>query len=228
MLQQINKINVYFYILCFLILTTISNNNLSKSINDRFLVKKINVNTKFPEINKKIRSRIDFLYSENIFFIKEYELYNNLNEFKFLENIDIRKKYPSTLDIYANRTDILAVTYIDNKKYYLGNNGKFIQTLNIDFDKKLPVIFGKFEVKDFFNLVNLLKTQKIEYEKIEKYYFHKNKRWDLYFDNKYVIMLPNKKIIEALKLYKEFKYKKFIKDNKIIDLRVNNRIILSK
>ncbi len=228
MLQQINKINVYFYILCFLILTTISNNNLSKSINDRFLVKKINVNTKFPEINKKIRSRIDFLYSENIFFIKEYELYNNLNEFKFLENINIRKKYPSTLDIYANRTDILAVTYIDNKKYYLGNNGKFIQTLNIDFDKKLPVIFGKFEVKDFFNLVNLLKTQKIEYEKIEKYYFHKNKRWDLYFDNKYVIMLPNKKIIEALKLYKEFKYKKFIKDNKIIDLRVNNRIILSK
>tara|TARA_Y100000816_G_C26033778_1_gene541283 strand:- start:33 stop:608 length:576 start_codon:yes stop_codon:yes gene_type:complete len=191
-------------------------------------VKKINVNTKFPEINKKIRSRIDFLYSENIFFIKEYELYNNLNEFKFLENINIRKKYPSTLDIYANRTDILAVTYIDNKKYYLGNNGKFIQTLNIDFDKKLPVIFGKFEVKDFFNLVNLLKTQKIEYEKIEKYYFHKNKRWDLYFDNKYVIMLPNKKIIEALKLYKEFKYKKFIKDNKIIDLRVNNRIILSK
>ncbi len=228
MLQQINKINVYFYILCFLILTTISNNNLSKSINDRFLVKKINVNTKFPEINKKIRSKIDFLYSENIFFIKEYELYNDLNEFKFLENISIRKKYPSTLDIYANRTDILAVTYIDNKKYYLGNNGKFIQTLNIDFDKKLPVIFGKFEVKDFFNLVNLIKTQKIEYEKIEKYYFHKNKRWDLYFDNKYVIMLPNKNIIEALKLYKEFKQKKFIKDNTIIDLRVNNRIILSK
>ena len=91
MLQQINKINVYFYILCFLILTTISNNNLSKSINDRFLVKKINVNTKFPEINKKIRSKIDFLYSENIFFIKEYELYNDLNEFKFLENISIRK-----------------------------------------------------------------------------------------------------------------------------------------
>ena len=228
MLQQINKINVYFYILCFLILTTISNNNLSKSINDRFLVKKINVNTKFPEINKKIRSKIDFLYSENIFFIKEYELYNDLNEFKFLENISIRKKYPSTLDIYANRTDILAVTYIDNKKYYLGNNGKFIQTLNIDFDKKLPVIFGKFEVKAFFNLVNLINTHKIEDEKIKKYYFHKNKRWDLYFDNKYVIMLPNKNIIEALKLYKEFKQKKFIKDNTIIDLRVNNRIILSK
>ena len=41
-------------------------------------------------------------------------------------------------------------------------------------------------------------------------------------------MLPNKNIIEALKLYKEFKQKKFIKDNTIIDLRVNNRIILSK
>ena len=93
----------------------------------------------------------------------------------------------------------------------MGNNGKFIQTLNIDFDKKLPVIFGKFEVKDFFNLVNLIKTQKIEYEKIEKYYFHKNKRWDLYFDNKYVIMLPNKNIIEALKLYKEFKQKNLLK-----------------
>tara|TARA_B100001121_G_C18556772_1_gene558356 strand:- start:177 stop:860 length:684 start_codon:yes stop_codon:yes gene_type:complete len=227
MLQQINKIKVYFYILCFLILTTISNNNLNKFVDDKFSVKKINIVTKFPEINEKITSKINFLYSENIFLIKKYELYNNLSEFKFLENIYIKKKYPSTLDIYVNRTDIIAITYIDNEKYYLGNNGKFIPTTNIYFDKKLPIIFGKFQVKDFFHLLNLLKTQKIEYEKIEKYYFHKNKRWDLYFENKNVIMLPNKNIIKSLKLLKKFEDKKSIK-NTTIDLRINDRVILSR
>ena len=33
--------------------------------------------------------------------------------------------------------------------------------------------------------------------KINKYYFHKNKRWDLYFENNILIQLPNKNISEA-------------------------------
>ena len=36
-------------------------------------------------------------------------------------------------------------------------------------------------------------------KKIIKYYFHKNKRWDLYFKNNILIKLPNKNIDEAIK-----------------------------
>ena len=40
-------------------------------------------------------------------------------------------------------------------------------------------------------------------------------------------MLPNKDIIDALKLYKNFINKNPLKSNAIIDLRISNRIILS-
>ena len=59
---------------------------------------------------------------------------------------------------------------------------------------------------------------------ISKYYFHKNKRWDLYFENNTIIKLPNTKIEKAIEKYKGLK--KEIKPNTIIDLRITDRIII--
>ena len=62
----------------------------------------------------------------------------------------------------------------------------------------------------FFLKRELLKNQKIDLNEIIKYYFHKNKRWDLYFENNIIIKLPNKNISKAIKLYKNLKIKKII------------------
>ena len=67
----------------------------------------------------------------------------------------------------------------------------------------------------------------IDYKSIIKYFYHKNKRWDLHYPNNIIIKLPNKDINYAVKVYKEYKNFNKIKPNTIIDLRVSNRLILN-
>ena len=62
---------------------------------------------------------------------------------------------------------------------------------------------------------------------IIRYYYHKNKRWDLYFSNNVVIQLPNKNISKAINLFKEFESNNKLNSNTIIDLRIQNRLILN-
>ena len=115
---------------------------------------------------------------------------------------------------------------MDQNKYFVGQNGNFILAKQISNQKKLPTIFGKFNPDDYILLQRELLNQRIELKEIIRYYFHKNKRWDLYFKNNIIIQLPNENISEAINLFKEFKLKNNINPNTIIDLRIQNRLIL--
>ena len=73
---------------------------------------------------------------------------------------------------------------------------------------------------------NKLEKNGLDINKIIRYYYHKNKRWDLFFRNDIVVRLPNKELIIALKLFQNFKKINAIKPNTTIDLRIENRLIL--
>ena len=224
--QLINKKKIYFYILSLLFLVTISNNKLNISREEIFLLKNFNIETSSNKLNEKILLKIDYLKNKNIFLIKDYEIMSKLKDLNFLEKITVKKFYPSTILISIDETNLLANTFIDQKKYYVGENGEFINSELIENKKKLPTIFGKFQIKDFLNLKKLLSNQNINENKIIKYYFHKNKRWDLYFDNNIIIKLPSKDVSKAINLYHEFKKKNLISPGVVIDLRIKNRIVL--
>ena len=226
MLQQINKKKIYFYIFSFLFLTTLINQNLFLKLNNNFLLKNIIVKSDTVEIENKIRLSFDYLVNINIFLINKKLIKKKIENLLFLENISVKKKYPSTIIINAKKTDLIAVTFFDQKKYYVGNNGKLILSKNISDNKKLPIIFGKFEVNNFIELKNKLEKNGLDISKIIRYYYHKNKRWDLFFRNDIVIRLPNKELINALKLFENFKKVNAIKPNTTIDLRIENRLIL--
>ena len=224
--QLINKKKIYFYILSLLFLVTISNNKLNISREEVFLLKNFNIETSSNKLNEKILLKINYLKNKNIFLIKDYEIMSKLKDLNFLEKITVKKFYPSTILISIEETNLLANTFIDQKKYYVGENGEFINSELIENKKKLPTIFGKFQIKEFLNLKKLLSNQNINENKIIKYYFHKNKRWDLYFDNNIIIKLPSKDVSKAINLYQEFKKKNLINPGVIIDLRIKNRIVL--
>ncbi len=224
MLQSINKYKLYFYIVSFLFISTIINYNILITFNKFFLVNNIKINTNFPNIDEKILNQINYLLDKNIFFIKKNYVLKNLTDLNFLENIEIKKNYPSTILIKASKTDIIGITYLNQKKYYVGLNGSFIYSENLSVDKKLPLIFGTFKISKYIELLSILKNQNMNTDLISKYYFHKNKRWDLYFENNTIIKLPNTKIEKAIEKYKGLK--KEIKPNTIIDLRITDRIII--
>ena len=203
------------------------NQGLLLFFKNNFLLKKIEINTNSSLIKNQIKLNTEYMINNNIFFLDENKILKKLDNLNFLENIKIQKNYPATLKITANKTKLLAVTYLDQKKYFIGNNEKFISAMQLNNNYELPIIFGQFLISDFLKLRKTLSKNNIDQDEIIKYYFHKNKRWDLYFKNNIVIKLPNKSIIKAIKLYKNFIDNNEIKPNSIIDLRVNNRLILS-
>ena len=224
--QLINKNKIYFYIFSFLFLTTISNESLIKKLKNYFLITSIEVKTERNEIKEEISSKINYLFYKNILSIKKKPTIKILDELNILESIKIKKKYPSTLIIEAKKTDLLGITFINEKKYYVGKNEKFIKSEEIIKQNNLPFIFGKFDIKNYLSLISILSHQNINFDKITKYYYHKNKRWDLYFDNNILIKLPDSNIEEAIILYNNFKSIEGIKSNSIVDLRIQKRITI--
>ncbi len=226
MLQLINKKKIYFYLISFLFISTIFNDNLTNILNRIFKISEVNIENTKKEIDDIISSNTRFLLGKNIYSLDEKFLSERLKKLDFIESILIKKKYPSIINIKTKITSLIAITYIDQKKYFVGQNGNFILANQITNENKLPTIFGKFNPDDYIFLQTELLNQKIDLDQIVRYYFHKNKRWDLYFVNNIVIQLPNKNISKAINLYKEFEINNQIAPNTIIDLRIRNRLIL--
>ena len=226
MLQLINKKKIYFYLISFLFISTILNNNLTNILNRIFKISKVNIENTKKEIDDIIFSNTRFLLGKNIFSLDKKFLSERLKKLNFIESVRIKKKYPSIINIKTKITSLIAITYIDQKKYFVGQNGNFILANKITNENKLPIIFGKFNPDNYIFLQTELLNQKINLDQIVRYYFHNNKRWDLHFVNNIVIQLPNKNISKAINLFKEFKINNQIAPNTIIDLRIKNRLIL--
>ena len=224
--QLKNKKKIYFYLVSFIFISTLSNDNLINNLKNTFKIREVKIENTKIEIYDTILSNTNFLIGKNIFFINKNFLFERLNKLNFIESIRIKKKYPSTINIETKETNLLAITYLEQKKYFVGQNGNFILAENFLNQKKLPTIFGKFNPSDYISLQKELSKQKINLNEIIRYYFHKNKRWDLYFVNNTVIQLPNKNISEAINLFKEFELNNKINANTIIDLRIQKRLIL--
>ena len=224
---SINKKRIYFYIICLLFITSISNQKIFHNFKNFFLIKKININLDKPELNNKILLNLDYLIDKNILFLNKKNFLTKISSINYLENIKIEKNYPSTIIFSANKTKLLASTFINQKKYYIGENNQFISAEDINISKNLPTIFGKFNISEFIDLQNELNNQNIDQSSILKYFFHKNKRWDLYYPNNKIIMLPNKNITKAITLYKKFETENKIGPDTIIDLRIENRLVLT-
>ena len=223
----INKKRIYFYIICLFLITSITNQEILSNFKKLFLIKKININLDKPELNNKILLNLDYLIDKNILFLNKKNFLTRISSINYLENIKIEKNYPSTIIFSANKTKLLASTFINQKKYYIGENNQFISAEDINISKNLPTIFGKFNISEFIDLQNELNNQNIDQSSILKYFFHKNKRWDLYYPNNKIIMLPNKNITKAISLYKKFEKENKIGPDTIIDLRIENRLVLT-
>ena len=131
--QLINKTKIYFYILSFIFLTTIINKNFFHILNQNFLIEKIKIQAETNEIKEKIINKSNYVLNKNIFLINKKELISIFDDLNFIEKIQIKKQYPKTINIKVKITDLIAITFINREKFYLGLNGQFISTKHIEF-----------------------------------------------------------------------------------------------
>ncbi len=119
MLQLRNKQKIYFYIFALLFLSSINNNNALQNLKNLFLIKHIYLDVKTREIKNILSLNMNFIKSNNIFSVKKDLIRDKLNTLNFLENIKIYRILPSTIRIKANKTDFIAITYINQKNFLL-------------------------------------------------------------------------------------------------------------
>ena len=214
--RKSKKILIYF----FLLLAVGSINNIN--VNDLKFQNIDNINIVGLDINNKstLLKKIKNFNLNNIFLISKIDLTNEIVSNSLVENYSVFKRYPSSLDINIEKTKFLAKINKNGQIFYIGSNGRFIKS---DFsNNQLPFIFGNPEVNEFFYIKEIIDKSKISYSEIKNLYFFPSKRWDLELRDNTVIKLPNENINFVLNLAIDF-----LDDNKFIDARIKNQIILN-
>jgi len=213
--RKSKKILVYFFLL--LVVGSINNINFNSLI----LQNINNINVVGLDIKDKssLLKKMENLNLNNIFLISKIDLINEIESNSLVEKYSIFKRYPSSLDIKIEKTKFLSKINKNGQIFYIGSNGKFIK--NDFLNNQLPFIFGNPEIIEFFNIKEIIDKSKISYTEIKNLYFFPSKRWDLELRDNTIIKLPNDNISLALNLAIEF-----LDDNKFIDARIENQIIL--
>jgi len=225
--RSINKKKIYFYLFILLFLSTTFNFSFVENIRKSKLLNKIDIEGLNKKEQEILKNELSMFLNKNIFLLDESEILKKLDAFKFFDKVYIQKILPSTINVLVKKTRILGITYIDGKKYFVGKNGKLIPSSQIDNIYELPTIFGNFSVSEFLILQNIFKKNQIDINKIKKYFYHKNKRWDLEDVNGITIMLPSKKIVNSLKIYNSLIENNKIEKLRIVDLRIPNQMVLT-
>ena len=218
--RKSKKILIYFFLL--ILVGSINNTNLSDlKLHNISEINIIGLDIKDKSILLKKIKNTDL---NNIFLINKKDLINEIELNSLVEKYLIFKRYPSTLDIKIEKTKFLAKINKNGKIFYLGSNGKF--TKNDLSKNQLPYIFGNPDIVEFFSIKEIIDKSKISYSEIKNLYFFPSKRWDLELKNNTIIKLPNDNTNLALNLAIEFLYDNEFINNKIIDARIENQIIL--
>jgi len=175
--------------------------------------------------NSELKKKIKNLDLKNILLLNRFELSQIIDSNPLVQNYEVIKIYPSSIDIKILKTKLLAKLNKDGKTLFLGSNGKLSE---YNFSKKnLPFIFGNPDIDDFLNLKNEIDDSKFSYIEFKNFYFFPSGRWDLELKNNILIKLSENKIKDSLDYAFDFIKNKNIDDFRVIDLRVKNQIILN-
>ena len=135
--RKTKKVFVYFFLL--IIVSSISNNsinNLKLNKTQEIKISGLNEND-----NQKLLNEIENLSLNNIYFINKSEIIKLIKANSLIEEYEVFKIYPSTINIKIKKTTFYAKINKEGKTFLIGSNGKL--TLNkLDYIE-LPYIFGK-------------------------------------------------------------------------------------
>ena len=220
--QQKGK-KILFYFLLFLIVGSISNNSLNRIQLEK--IKNIKISGLDENQNINLLENIKKSDLNNIFFLNGDQISRIINSNTLVENYEIIKKYPYSIDVIIQKTNFLAKINNNGKIFLIGSNGKLsdIKFLN----KELPFIFGKPEIDEFIKFKHIIEESKFSHKEIKNLYFFPSKRWDLELKNNIILKLSKDNTKLSLDQAFEILNDSNFKDIKVVDARVKNQIILN-
>ena len=220
--QQINK-KILLYFFLFIILGTFNNKNLNKFEFPK--INRINISG-FETHNNNFQEKLEILKLNNLFLLKKSQIEELFDTNNLIEEYKIFKKYPSSLEVEIIKTKFLALLNIDGKTFFVGSNGRLIETKNNL--KDLPYIFGNLDMNNFLRLKKIIDNSTLEFKEIKNLYFFPSGRWDLELLSGILIKLPNEKLKESLDLSLNLLNNEKFVNVKLIDVRQKNQVIVNE
>ncbi len=225
MLQQIDrKKKLFIYLFFLFLLTTINNLSLNNFEYLKLKIKQIKVFGLSSENNIKISEEFNTLVGKkNLFFVNKKYFQSILEKNNLIHSFEVRKIYPNSVEIQIYKTKFLAVTNHNDKKFFIGSNGKLINPE--PYNVNLPYVFGKINVEDFIAFTKIINKSKFDFEEISELYFFPSGRWDIKTNKDTLIKFPETNLFEALNLAHQFIINENFKNDKVIDLRIYKNFI---
>ncbi len=219
---------ILFLLAVFIFISTFNpkeDHKFKESRKNLFTIQNIEIINNELSDTTKIQENLRNLYNKNIFLIRSIDIELPLKEIHFIEKIKVKKKYPNTLIINIFETKPIGIIFKKNKKYIIDSSSNLISEKDFENTKDLYNIFGDEAEKYFISFYERLNNNNFSINNIKNFYFYKIGRWDLELKNKVIIKFPDNKIDEAINKSIELLNRQDFKKYKIIDLRVDGKII---
>ena len=211
--------------LLIVMLTTFNPNNFNIGF-QFFSIKTIEI-TNLKNLNKKkiINSFYNELSESNLFILDEKKIDKILKDNELIDHIELKKVYPSKLQVIIHEKKIIAIINYEQKRYYLSKKGEEIKFFNNSTLEGLPNIFGK--QKNFLKIYSALSQLNFPIAEIKSFYYFDIGRWDIILENYKVIKLPVKNFISSLENYMKLQKKINFERYSIFDYRIKDQLILN-
>ena len=220
---------IFLLIISLVFLTTYNPNNLENNLennNTFFKIEKIIISNNFLVKEKEIISKLKPLYNKNILLIKRKDIEESLKSINFLEKIEVKKKYPHTIIAKIFETKPIGILFKDKKEYLLDSSANLIEIENKKDFIGLPIIIGNDAENHIIKFLDQLKKNKFPINNIMNFSYFKIGRWNLELLDNRTIKFPNNVDNEIIKKTIELLSRKDFENYKIIDLRIDGKIIV--
>ena len=223
LIDKKNKVAIYF--LLFIILSTINTKSLAPKESNFNTINNIDVSGLSDDNNLLIANKLNQLSVTNIMFVSQNKIKEVLSQFNLIESYTVKKIYPSKIYIEIEQTKFIA-KILGIKKFLVGSNGKLINDEKTE--EVLPVFFGEFDSEKFLVFRKIIEESQFNFSDFKSIFFYRSYRWDVLTIDGTLIKLPKKNLSETLKIAYEIIKNDQFNSNRVIDLRISNRIISEK
>ena len=193
-------------------------------ITSKFNIKKIEIKNNTLLEDKDVKKILSVIYDKNLIFLNNKEIEHLIIKNSLIDSYEIKKKYPSTLQIKIFEKRPIAILLKKKKKYYISEKLDLIEFYNFKSYKNLPYVIG--DEKKFKILYENLKQIDFPFNLAKKYILFETNRWDIETTDNRLIKLPTKEYNYSLVSYLKFRNKSNFKKYKIFDYRIKDQLIL--
>ena len=164
---------------------------------------------------------------DNFWAFNREKLKYDLDKIPEIESYSFKLEKNGILSIFINEKKPYMIWTFSNKKKIIDQNGNVLNFLKFPM-KNLIEVSGYINKKNFFELNTILEQNKKLKSKIHKINYNENIGWQLFFQDDRCLYLPSKKIADMIKIFKKIKNSELYFDYKFFDMRILERIYLSK